>query len=1184
MRMEIGNWKLEIRRAAVLAGLAMLAHAYAEPPAPHTVVVPYDSSQPLENAEPKQFYLDYETFQELWARAKEHRMKANTPVDPAFTEKRDFAVVEGLHEAEILPEAIRVRARYTLHTRGPDWIRVPFKFEGASVRSVVLDGAAAALENQHLLIEKAGRHLVEVNYEVAAAENWEAAGWKFPAATAGRLAVKAPDERSAIRINGRETGVAALGNRGQVELKRTAKPPATAKLQRPRLARFESVLTVESGVERLASKIELRFPGAEMDRFRLLVDGTFTPSRVEVPNLAEWRLSGSNPAGLRTFQIQLEKPAKDGLAFVLEAERLRDFTQAERIFPRFDADAQRVEQIQVLAAKSRTALSVTPPPGHRRVAFDRSEGSGFAFEAAGSAEDLRYRVEPRLPKRSAKAAYVFEAGPRELETIATLELTSEVDLLQTTLQLPPQMTIQDVSGPFVADWWRTGDDLHLRLKPSGGRTVAVLVHLVREFPGEQTSLSLSPILTPDFADVSGSAIVVTHAGNATVLRFDENRRVVREVAAGTVNREFEILPPVVRRHGFTFDQGEFSATLELDRLTPQFDSEWVLYAQVFDTRVGLTYLLDVEVKEAALGTVSFELPASVPEARVRSEELREVRTEVVGEVRRYAVTFQRDVVDVLNFTIQTELPLAGGEVSLPNLGVPDARRLTRYLVVESHTADQLSSQRTGVETAPRSEVPYLPQTLLGAQFYRAAPGFTFALSTEKLETSAGNEAIIAACEMTTALRENGEEWHRAVFRLLNRRLQFLPVRLPPGAELIAARVGENEVRADRGEVDGRAVLLVPLIQTRPGEVATQVELIYRRRGNSRTARRSFERSLEAPELAGFSAEQTVWDVHLPPNFRVSRAKGNVREISGDERVRTQILRNMAEAERLLKLARDNPWGDFDNSMALQNAQELAMINKPLIEANRKAVGDLAVDNSGIITKAGNIQEITTGDITVSQAGQEIVLTENRIEIVERNQAVDADNAAQIGHAQQQLRLNDNISVGNKLLESPKTGEQAPQPPNATPQKKGKKDADFEFSYAQIGHGGVQMKGDGKKSGRQADGPFFNKRAQVELRVSPGHGQVTQIDVGGQQQQLQQGQQLAGAIQPAQKIRPKGRVSLRADFPLSGNVSHYRKVKGDARLKIRAVEAADAKTGWAWVWFGIALLGILGIGQLGQRRS
>ncbi|MCB1080162.1 MAG: hypothetical protein KDM64_20250, partial [Verrucomicrobiae bacterium] len=175
--------------------------------------------------------------------------------------------------------------------------------------------------------------------------------------------------------------------------------------------------------------------------------------------------------------------------------------------------------------------------------------------------------------------------------------------------------------------------------------------------------------------------------------------------------------------------------------------------------------------------------ADAPEFRVLSPEVREVRTAIENGRRLYTVIFQRFVSDAIAFTLESEIAHAGA-VSPPDIEFDGATRRERFLIVENRGADRLSLAREGLDPTVRELFPYMPATLRSAELFRARPGWKLQLSVEKLETSAGNDAVILYAELSTAFRANGEEWMKASYRVQNRSLQFLPVALPEKAELV----------------------------------------------------------------------------------------------------------------------------------------------------------------------------------------------------------------------------------------------------------------------------------------------------------------------------------------------------------------------------------------------------------------
>jgi hypothetical protein len=205
-------------------------------------------------------------------------------------------------------------------------------------------------------------------------------------------------------------------------------------------------------------------------------------------------------------------------------------------------------------------------------------------------------------------------------------------------------------------------------------------------------------------------------------------------------------------------------------------------------------------------------------------------------------------------------------------GAPPAARPTN-----AAAAAKASGSVAGVEHVSLNAVPYLPPGLVRPRAFRATGGAgNLTAVFNELSGTAGQEALVTLAEFRTLLRADGELWEVAVFSLLNRSLQFLPVLLPEGAELLAVSVGGVAVRADQERGGEARARLVPLIQTRPGERATQVRLMWRLRdavppGGGRVR-------LEDAKLPGLSAERTTWSVWAPAGWALEEAGGNMTRV------------------------------------------------------------------------------------------------------------------------------------------------------------------------------------------------------------------------------------------------------------------------------------------------------------------
>ena len=217
----------------------------------------------------------------------------------------------------------------------------------------------------------------------------------------------------------------------------------------------------------------------------------------------------------------------------------------------------------------------------------------------------------------------------------------------------------------------------------------------------------------------------------------------------------------------------------------------------------------------------------------------------------------------------------------------------------------------------------------------------------------------------------------------------------------------------------------------------------------------------------------------------------------------------------------------------------------------------------------------------------------------RNRDIEQKKTDQIGQVKEQRRLNDNISVGKDLYRKVKETKPAAKKPVTE-----KPAENFDFSHAQIGHGGIDKPGSQPKP-RKGKTSILSRNARNTLELQ----QNVQIDMPQQTQQpaviapgqirsnitnqgsgriiLQANAQAAAVAQPTPAPLPGGRVSLSVQFPTNGEPYRYKKLKDHANLEIIASKVIQAKTSLNWLWaigaVALLLLGNLCFGKLRGRN-
>ena len=586
------------------------------------------------------------------------------------------------------------------------------------------------------------------------------------------------------------------------------------------------------------------------------------------------------------------------------------------------------------------------------------------------------------------------------------------------------------------------------------------------------------------------------------------------------------------------------------------------------------------------------------------------------------------------FTVALEMSLdAAGKAMLPDLRLPGARAASAFLLLENASSGEMTLDPHGLDPAIEKDVPFLPaQIVAGTRFFRVAPGVPWSLgiAVAKLEKTSGRAALVAYAELTTTLRIGGEEWHRATYRLQNRGLQFLPVELPRGMDFIGARVAGESVRVDAGPDH---TLLVPLLKTRPGELSYDVELVYHRptpdtAGNR--SRRTWGRwQLDDPKLPGIPVEKTLWDVYLPTDTQLLSSGGNVEP----------VVAALNETEKLESALSDlrSLSATYQSASATQQEQKLALNNFNALAADVKSKSqqgddrrrapaenvtaalfkrpDAASQNAAVSQKQRLIQRELDSLGTANAAAQQALRPTDKMfrgggtsgvggtvdadgkfdgsirygspimtlsgsfaesgqlqenwrdnRTLDQNRTCGFDVNVQAGsgtaatEAKRQIALNDSVTVNlpaASLAARPRATNE-----ESTSGNEGMDRGRLSTARAVVDSAGAKA----------ASTPVPETAATQPAPAGPPA--VPTLPPAPD----------AGAGRPLETLRSMGSISLAVNFPLTGRVYHFEKLKADAHLTLWSVRpAAFERLGW---WLVLAAL--MAVGQLARltarRRS
>ena len=945
----------------LLPALPMKAKDVVPSPTSETVIVPYDPTKPVAQQKPDQFYVPYERFLQLWEAAKANR--SGKKPEPALVA---FVLSAARYEGVLGERAATFTATLDVTTYNEPWVKVPLPFVGVKIGSLKLDGVAAAYDGEQIIVEKPGRHQLELTFEIPLPRGAQTLEWSVPRTAATLLTLSLPDERTRATItpgggvverveNGRKLVTAALGATDQVRVE--WKATTEARVAEAAAATITTQLLARLGREETRTEFVFAFPGARQDRFTVHFEKGLTLEELDAPNAKSWRLAAEGV--LQTLEVVLNEPVDETYALRITTGRPLPPLPAELKAPVFSATAKRLEYAALaLCTADRIEIVPQPAAGQRQTTWDNRLGAVERVVAAyAGAGQASYRASLREAQREARVDYVYQVNRRKIELIASLRLEAKGDDLSTmTVSLPPQFDVQAVESERLQDWWRDGDALHLRFKGATPEITPLVVYLVRQYAAAPTELELRPLVLEGFKKVAGEAVIAAHKGVDTSLKLNAEGR---EIAPDQAATDFQILPPLERKRGFAFKAQTFAGQVALAPLPAKTAALWVMHAQAHEGWVALSTHARLTLRQGSIDRASFALPAALSEARVTGPEVRETRTRVEGDRRIYEVQFQNDVYEAVEFTVDVELPNPG-EVKLPAISFPDALMTSGFVLTDNASEFEMKLQTSGVDPAPTKDIPFLPVLSKTAGIFRVQPDWSVTIGVERLEKAATRAAFVAWAELTTALRRDGTEWHRANYRLQNRSLQFLPVKLPAGAELMSARVAGQSVRADSGQVSGTAAILVPLIKTKPGDLSYDVELVYRVNG----AKLGWwaRRELDDPELLGVTVERTFWNVWLPEDRKLQNSSGNMEPVLAEVNKADKLEGALQELSSLVSIANSSSVSESTRANAIGNIERL---KKGIETENRD---ENFSDSYLVLRRGGKDPSPTPAEETVGKKG------------------------------------------------------------------------------------------------------------------------------------------------------------------------------------------------------------------------
>ncbi|MBU4334007.1 MAG: hypothetical protein KKD07_06160, partial [Candidatus Omnitrophica bacterium] len=394
------------------------------------------------------------------------------------------------------------------------------------------------------------------------------------------------------------------------------------------------------------------------------------------------------------------------------------------------------------------------------------------------------------------------------------------------------------------------------------------------------------------------------------------------------------LPDFGSKYAYTIRENSFKANYKITKELPTIDVIKVYHSVVKDNLVNVKLLNIFNIKNAPVDHFDIIAPADLKDSiNIKGDGIKTILKKEVNDGKHVYITV--NTVSKIDRSYMLELSFNKyfnneKTFEMPAITFPQATNKTEYISIEAATVYHVEPET--IESLQETEADVIPVLPAGIDLnnilwsYRASSSgeWKYSLKLKRLEREKMVKAKILREDIKTLLIPNGYALHEVNIKANNRSLQFLPIYLPPEADLWSLKVAGEPSRASLAEPANKSKYkkyLIPLIKSGAGDRSFDVTLIYI------TPIKQFgllgKLDLGMIETGDISVEKTTWTLSVPDNYSYFWFKTNMEEID----------LSMIEAEKTLELAREyKHWTNLASS-AIGELREQAVSNQAKVRSD-----------------------------------------------------------------------------------------------------------------------------------------------------------------------------------------------------------------------------------------------------------
>jgi hypothetical protein len=871
------------------------------------VYIPFKNLKDVFEKEGQGVFVPFDEFLRLWEANLDRRPVPSKPPVP-------WLVTRAAYQGKVEGDLALVAAEIEFETFGEGWSAVPLHFSGLAMGQARLGDEPATLDpfkgGYNVLVPEKGKYVLKVEFvtPLVRVEDTRTVAFNVPATPVSRLVFDIPEEGARVTVepnlattrtdagSGVTRVMAYVGGAGAIKLSWKPKP-AEVKTG-PALVFADSMVTatVEELALRVRAEIGYRIHRAPLEALRLAIPEGAKVLFVEGENLRSWEVAdGVLSVAMHTaadkqyrLAVTMEVPLpKEGTVAVPEIAALDVARDQGFVLVRAPADVKVLPQATGLY---RTDFGDVPK-SHR--AKDLILAYRYPAHPFALALDVT-RIEPVVDVGMRTR---IDLDERRLTMTDTLSFNvSRVPIFQVKIAVPEGLEVMDVSRDVVEDWRLVTEDgvraLVLDLKGSriGVFNVTVVTSRAVTMADEGVEIPLA-LLTPlKVKRVSG--LVGVKREESLKVETKEPKALI-PVGAGTFGEGVAM--------AWQFKDADRGVTLSVTRRDPEVTASVATMLRAEQNRISVRHQITWTVRYAGVEEFAFTLPKELMEKvhvtgnNIREMPQQDVEAEEGTEPRfKHNIVLQGKVMGTYVAEVQYDLPYEGLEVGasemvdIPRLVVLDVVRETGIFAVYRDQVLQVNEDADRLELIDIRELPaQVEKKDVFLAFKYLTHPYSLKLNVEKHEYLEVLMAVVLHQHVITVLNEEGTARVEVVLTMKNNGLQFLSLKLEPGADGEPVRPdslelwtrGRNGRFARKSEIPQAGAGGEILVKMPPGvgpEDVFFIKLVYPLR-RELPGMIFHDMTFSAPEIQKGSVpvQGTTWYVYPPVGTKITQAGGSL---------------------------------------------------------------------------------------------------------------------------------------------------------------------------------------------------------------------------------------------------------------------------------------------------------------------